>query len=478
MMADKQEKNSEKGFLARTATYTSKRARRAQEKFMQKVGKLDETKDEVFDEFVNNFNKQQTAVSRLQKELKQYLQCLASMQVASNAFADAVKEIYEPDWVERDSLVNLFEELDANFLTLNRRLNDEVLEPLEAYHRPFGDVKTKVSKRGRKRVDYDHCRHVVDTLRAKGTAKSGDAKKLSQAEDDYQKAKSIFVELTSELYDELPALYDCRIGFYVSCFQSVFTLEGVFHRECARIQNQLNDLMDQLIKDVSAGSYSTKKSFARDDEQEAATIAPINPKPDGSLATFYDVAVPDEDEGNESTDENVVMNGEKDQEAVPERELPPAPARPAPVRPAPQRPSSSHTPSPPQGSPDRPKSVSPRNVQSSNTESESSDVAEAAEAKPEIDEKPDLVVFKNPNMNKSGTPQCNLIVPQSLFKAIATHSYTAEDEDELGFEKGEIVHVVEFDDPEEQDEGWLMGILDSSGMKGVFPENFTQRLDT
>ena len=26
---------------------------------MQKVGKLDETKDEVFDEFVNNFNKQQ-----------------------------------------------------------------------------------------------------------------------------------------------------------------------------------------------------------------------------------------------------------------------------------------------------------------------------------------------------------------------------------------------------------------------------------
>lgn len=31
------------------------------------------------------------------------------MQVASNAFADAVKEIYEPDWVERDSLVNLFE---------------------------------------------------------------------------------------------------------------------------------------------------------------------------------------------------------------------------------------------------------------------------------------------------------------------------------------------------------------------------------
>ena len=33
---------------------------------------------------------------------------------------------------------------------------------------------------------------------------------------------------------------------------------------------------------------------------------------------------------------------------------------------------------------------------------------------------------------------------------IATHSYTAEDEDELAFEKGEIIHVVPFDDPDEQ----------------------------
>ena len=32
-------------------------------------------------------------------------------------------------------------ELDSNFHTLNQRLKDEVIEPLEAYHRPFADVK-------------------------------------------------------------------------------------------------------------------------------------------------------------------------------------------------------------------------------------------------------------------------------------------------------------------------------------------------
>lgn len=470
-MAEKQEKSNDKGFLARTATYTSKRARRAQEKFMQKVGKLDETKDEVFDEFVNNFNKQQTAATRLQKELKQYIQCLSSMQNASNAFSDAVKEVYEPAWSERDKLVNLFDELDSNFNHLNQRLVDEVLEPLDAYHRPFADVKTKVSKRGRKRVDYDHCRHVVDTLRAKGTAKVADAKKLAQAEDDYQKAKSIFVELTSELYDELPALYDGRIGFYVSCFQSVFTLEGVFHRECARIQNQLNDMMDQLIKDVSAGSFSTKKAFPVTRVED-----PIDPKPEGGLATFYDVALPDE-EDSESSGEQAVTNDDESQQRQ-QVLLPPAPVRPAPQRPG-------LIPS----VPDEPVSVE-RNEVVENAKQDKDNAGEipADENLPsnnqnekleanELGPRTESVVYKNPRAASSPT-QYNLIVPDAVFQVIATHSYTAEDEDELAFEKGEIIHVVPFDDPDEQDEGWLMGIIDSSGLKGVFPENFTKRLET
>ena len=32
----------------------------------------------------------------------------------------------------------------------------------------------------------------------------------------------------------------------------------------------------------------------------------------------------------------------------------------------------------------------------------------------------------------------------------AAYRYVAEDDDELSFEKGEIINVVEFEDPEEQ----------------------------
>jgi amphiphysin len=44
----------------------------------------------------------------------------------------------------------------------------------------------------------------------------------------------------------------------------------------------------------------------------------------------------------------------------------------------------------------------------------------------------------------------------------------------LQFEVGEVIHVVEYDDPEEQEEGWLMGVKESSGQKGMFPANFTR----
>ena len=50
----------------------------------------------------------------------------------------------------------------------------------------------------------------------------------------------------------------------------------------------------------------------------------------------------------------------------------------------------------------------------------------------------------------------------------------AEDTDELSFESGEILHVVQYEDPEEQEEGWLMGIREVSGEKGLFPANFTR----
>jgi amphiphysin len=62
-----------------------------------------------------------------------------------------------------------------------------------------------------------------------------------------------------------------------------------------------------------------------------------------------------------------------------------------------------------------------------------------------------------------------------LYTVVSTHVYQGEDEDELTFEKGSVIYVVAYEDPDDEEEGWCMGILQKSGERGIFPENFTKR---
>ena len=53
------------------------------------------------------------------------------------------------------------------------------------------------------------------------------------------------------------------------------------------------------------------------------------------------------------------------------------------------------------------------------------------------------------NCHVSGASTDNL-PPGVLYKVKATYKYQAEDMDELAFEVGEIIDVIEYEDPEEQ----------------------------
>ena len=83
----------------------------------------------------------------------------------------------------------------------------------------------------------------------------------------------------------------------------------------------------------------------------------------------------------------------------------------------------------------------------------------------------------------AGTGRLDL-PPGFMFKVQAQHDYTATDTDELQLKAGDVVLVIPFQNPEEQDEGWLMGVKESDWnqhkelekCRGVFPENFTERV--
>ncbi|XP_042858983.1 myc box-dependent-interacting protein 1-like, partial [Penaeus japonicus] len=64
--------------------------------------------------------------------------------------------------------------------------------------------------------------------------------------------------------------------------------------------------------------------------------------------------------------------------------------------------------------------------------------------------------------------------PGVLYRVRATYKYTREDVDEISFEVGDVIQVVEYEDPEEQEEGWLCGMKETTLEKGLFPANFTR----
>jgi len=234
------------------------------------------------------------------------------------------------------------------------KLSDQVVIPLNTYQAQFPEMRKKIDKRGRKLIDFDKERHEVQSMQNNPNRNEA---KFIKAKENMETAKRTYEVLNSELHDELPALHDSRILFLVTNMQTLFAAEEVFHSETAKVNSELEAVVDKLAKEVQKGTLP-RKTF---------------PKP-------------------------------------------------APIT----------------------NSVISHNSQNS--------------------------TLSHP---PKGASTDNL-PPGVLYKVKATYKYQAEDMDELAFEVGEMIQVVEYDDPEEQEEGWLMGVKESTGQKGLFPANFTK----
>nr|XP_061795267.1 amphiphysin [Nerophis lumbriciformis] len=225
------------------AKNVQKRLNRAQEKVLQKLGKADETKDEQFEQVVINFRRQESEGSRLQREMKAYMAAIKGMQQASINLTQSLHEVYEPDWHGKDDVLTIGKDCDALWENFHNKLVDSTLLNLDGYLLQFPDLKTRVAKRSRKLIDYDSARHHVETLQMSGMKND---RKMLKADEELRKAQRVFDELNVGLQDELPTLWDSRVGFYISTFKSVTSLEAKFHREISLVCKQLYEVMMQL----------------------------------------------------------------------------------------------------------------------------------------------------------------------------------------------------------------------------------------
>lgn len=425
-------------------------------KVLQKLGKADETKDEQFEQCVQNFNKQLTEGTRLQKDLRTYLASVKAMHEASKKLSECLQEVYEPEWPGRDEANKIAENNDLLWMDYHQKLVDQALLTMDTYLGQFPDIKSRIAKRGRKLVDYDSARHHYESLQ---TAKKKDEAKIAKAEEELIKAQKVFEEMNVDLQEELPSLWNSRVGFYVNTFQSIAGLEENFHKEMSKLNQNLNDVLVSLEKQHGSNTF-TVKAQPSDSAPEKGNKSP-SPPPDGSPAATPEIRVNHEPEP---------ASGASPGATIPKS---PSQLRKGPPVPPPPK----HTPS---------KEMKQEQILSL---FDDAFVPEISVTTPSQSSLPAVVVETfsatvNGAVEGSTTTGRLDLPPGFMFKVQAQHDYTATDTDELQLKAGDVVLVIPFQNPEEQDEGWLMGVKESDWnqhkelekCRGVFPENFTERV--
>ncbi|XP_067155353.1 myc box-dependent-interacting protein 1 isoform X5 [Apteryx mantelli] len=539
-----------KGVTAgKIASNVQKKLTRAQEKVLQKLGKADETKDEQFEQCVQNFNKQLSEGTRLQKDLRTYLASVKAMHEASKKLTECLQEVYEPDWPGRDDTNKIAENNDLLWTDFHQKLVDQALLTMDTYLGQFPDIKSRIAKRGRKLVDYDSARHHFEALQ---TAKKKDETKIAKAEEELVKAQKVFEEMNVDLQEELPSLWNSRVGFYVNTFQSIAGLEENFHKEMSKLNQNLHDVLLGLDKQYSSNAFPIKaqprkktKLFARLRKKMSSDSTPgkanksPSPPPDGSPITSPETKTvnhelepssleapgasipkspsqlrkgppvpppPKVTPSKEIKQENIISLF--DDNFVPEISVttPSQFDAPGPIQEGaslldldfdPIKPDATVGKTPTSTSQSLPWDLwEPAEAAHAGAEAAGSEAAAGAEAsKTEADSGsassslPAVVVETFP-ATVNGTVEGGAsseradMPPGFLFKVQAMHDYTATDSDELQLKAGDVVLVIPFENPEDQDEGWLMGVKESDWIqhkeldqcRGVFPENFTERV--
>uniref|UniRef100_A0A8C2B2U8 Myc box-dependent-interacting protein 1 n=1 Tax=Cyprinus carpio TaxID=7962 RepID=A0A8C2B2U8_CYPCA len=568
------------------ASNVQKRITRAQEKVLQKLGKADETKDTAFEEEVAKFNKQLADGTKLQKDLKAYMAAVKTMHECSKRLQDCLAEMYDPEWFGKEEVDSIAEEMiekemdnnledtDLLWQDFHQNLVDNALISMDTYLAQFPDIRARIAKRERKLVDFDSARHHFASIqKSKKKDEAKIAKPLalveraapgwaqgiitahqiaqtnlsrSQAEEELGRAQKVFEEINYDLQEELPTLWDSRVGIYVNTFQSVAGLEEKFHRDMGKLNQNLSEIMTKLDEQRLANIYlpvcfSCSEEAANHNLSESGSDAPKSPaksregppvsrpprpassqevKQDNIINLLEDAVVPDINCSTQpqvrgqmtpsppdqtpaadpsqqwDLDEEAAVQtyGQQPYEASQwEDEVAPA------VQPyeAPhwgERNSVSAqsgwrgetaAPAQPDWEDDGAERWGKEGSQVGQMQDADTNWGSGAVQAWEVESEPpqweELQSNEVPTVTNGSSD--GELPPSVLYKVKVLHDYGATDSDELDLKAGDIVYVLPFANPDEQDEGWVMGVKESHWLqnknllaKGVFPENFTQKL--
>lgn len=368
---------------------------------------------------------------------------------AEKSLHDTIRDSYEAEWPEREQLTAIIDNLEIQSNEMEKALCEDLPQAVSTYVSQFTDLKKKVDKRGRKLVDYDHAKHNYSSTKA--SSKKGETDpKVARAYTELQQAESLYKEINNELLEVLPATYDSRITFYVDTLQTLFNSQSIHQAECSKLNKQIVTQLDRLGESMDSLRVPrpeprplTPTDSVTDMGSHRSTPSPAPAPPPATPASLADSAT-----GAALAASNPFE--EDNAEETFETKLYPKLA-----------------------------TVPPR-AEKNDTKNAKQEAKKSKDATNPFEEETDEEHGEETPAEAPATVHALEGVTKEARKVLyivkATHEYKAVDTDELSFSPGEVLKVLESKPEDQVDEGWQLGEK-SDGTRGVFPENFTKKVE-
>lgn len=489
---------------------------RTKEKILQGIGKTDRTSDESFDLYVENFDKQHSQANKLTKELNKYLSSLKETEKASKNFYETLLETYEPSWPQQNEFSEQVYIIENKWKDYINKLVNDVQMPLISYLNEFPELKKKIEKRDNRLLDFDNARHTLEGAQNRNNKKNNTSTlnhglngfnqgpanslttssaststeqltKLTRLKIDLEDKQHVYEELNQTLCMTLPVLYENRIKFYSSLLQTFFYTETIFNSDAVEVKSKLDTICENLSKQTMNQVSNSEALYYAKICQDEKLNGSLNPEPLGfskvpencakleyetstlneRKKTSHLPADPPHTELNNEEFHNGILD-----ESVDKRNK-------SAVH------SNIHT-------ADDSNSSSSIRLDYDSTKLESIESFLDKSLK-HLDLSPILIKEKSgiERSSKKDEPSGNnslaengvinvekTSVDRCLYKVRATYAYEAKELDELTFVKEDIINVIDGSESEQEelDEGWLIGVNESTQKRGLFPANFTKKI--
>ncbi|RLV94809.1 hypothetical protein JA1_001585 [Spathaspora sp. JA1] len=245
---------------------------RAGTQVMLKTGHIEQTIDKQYEFEEKRYKTLETNSIKLQKQLRNYLECLKLMTNSQINVSEALSSFYgvadaataSADATAVDSVDthkvkseevkfnSLCQEYHHTLLKLNSECisnfetpyNQTILNSIARFNSYYIEINEAIKKRNNKQLDYDAMKNKLKKLIEKPQVDSTFDQRLVEINQETNDAEKLYLELNDQLKSELPKLVSLRVGYFDPSFEAFVKLQAKFFNDSFEVLNGLQGKLD------------------------------------------------------------------------------------------------------------------------------------------------------------------------------------------------------------------------------------------